>query len=89
MFNAAISPAEAVATASAMATPTQARNRAAPGSPAPSACATRVNSATPRLNGAMKTRDAKFSAIWWAATCTVPNPATSKAIRLNALVSAK
>jgi len=72
-----------------MATPTQARNRASCGSCAPSAWPTRVSSASPRLIGTMNTSEAKFSAIWCAATCAVPKPATSSAIRLKALVSAK
>ena len=43
----------------------------------------------PRLSGTMKVSDEKFSAIWWAATWVLPNLATSSAIKLKALLSAK
>ena len=81
--------ADALAKANATPMPTQARKRAARASPAPMDCPTRVNIATPMLMGSMKLNEAKFSAIWCAATSVVPKRATSSAISPKALVSAK
>src|SRR5438067_6837197 len=70
--NRAMNSADSMPKEMHMPVPTQATKRARAGLPSPMDWPTRVSAPIAKLSGTMNTSEMKFSATWWADTCTTP-----------------